>query len=534
MKLMKTERGGEILDRQELDAKITELSKTILSYCVSRTSNRQDAEDLAQNMILEIMKSSQNIRDDKAFYGFMWSVAGNVYRQWYKKKLRVNECELTGDVHDDTGEMDLLAEKNTDICLLRRELSLLSGKYRRATILYYLENKSCAEISNLLSVSESMVKYLLFKSRKILKEGMNMERNYGEQSYRPKKLMLLYMGEGPNQYWSLIDGNKIRQNILWACYNDRLTEDEIALQIGVSLPYIEGDLKKLTEAELLDRDGNFYRTNIIILTEDLKKETASKLQPLQAEIADKIQRFIDANSDAVRSIGFCGSDMSQNSLKWQLTCMILQYAFSRAADSLFAPGKVPVTAFGEHAYVWGAEHVSGGFNCCNITAEERHTDISMYFMDWVADPQTNHNDFYSNINFVKMYAKLARGLATEPNEYEQEIVSELIRRGYAYKKDGRILVTMPTYTISELDELREMLRHVIDETGALFEQINKTIADVLRNHAPAHLKKQVEAIAGMCLFSDAAYVPASMMNKSGYLSTDWDANENATSYVVLN
>ena len=91
-----------------------------------------------------------------------------------------------------------------------------------------------------------------------------MERSYGEQSYNPKSLNILYMGEGPNHYWNLVSGSRIRQNILWACYNDRLTEDEIALQIGVSLPYIEDDLRQLTETWLLQKDGNYYKTNIII------------------------------------------------------------------------------------------------------------------------------------------------------------------------------------------------------------------------------------------------------------------------------
>ena len=52
------------------------------------------------------------------------------------------------------------------LTLLRRELGLLHKEYRHAVILYYVENKSCLEISRLLGISESMVKYLLFKSRK--------------------------------------------------------------------------------------------------------------------------------------------------------------------------------------------------------------------------------------------------------------------------------------------------------------------------------------------------------------------------------
>ena len=185
------------MGKHELDLKIAEVSKSILSFCMTRTATQQEAEDLAQNILLELITASGNIRDERAFYGFMWSVAGNVYKQWYKKKLTIRECELMENIEDSSSELIDICEDNSDIYLLRRELALLSEKYRRATILYYFENKSCAEISELLSTSESMVKYLLFKSRKILRGGMNMERSYGEQSYNPKNLNLMYMGERP-------------------------------------------------------------------------------------------------------------------------------------------------------------------------------------------------------------------------------------------------------------------------------------------------------------------------------------------------
>ena len=306
------------MDKHELNKKITEVSKSILSYCITRTSNQHEANDLAQDIILEILKSSQNIRDENAFYGFMWSVAGNVYKQWYRKKCNIRECELADNIFDEKDEINDIIDDSSDVYLLRRELTLLMAKYRRATILYYLENKSCSEISQSLSISESMVKYLLFKSRKILKEGMDMERNYGEQSYNPKCLNLMYMGEGPNKYWQLINENKIRQNILWACYNESLTEESIALQIGVSLPYIEDDIKTLTDTWLLEKKGNYYRTNIIILTEEFSNEKATKLLPIQKEIADKVKCFIDANETAVRKIGFQGDGITLNSLKWHM------------------------------------------------------------------------------------------------------------------------------------------------------------------------------------------------------------------------
>ncbi|MBQ4604121.1 MAG: RNA polymerase sigma factor, partial [Clostridia bacterium] len=204
------------MEKNELNQKIAEVSKSVLSYCLARTSNTQDAEDLAQEILLKIMTSAQNLRNDEAFYGFMWAVAGNVFKDWLRKKSRHRNAELTEIDATENFDFEKL-DNESDIFLLRRELALLNEKHRKATVLYYINNKSCAEIAQILSVSENMVKYLLFKSRKILKEGMNMERNYGEQSYNPKGLEIQFLGNGNNRYWQL--GRRIvPQNILFACY----------------------------------------------------------------------------------------------------------------------------------------------------------------------------------------------------------------------------------------------------------------------------------------------------------------------------
>lgn len=146
--------------------KITEVSKTIFSYFMAKTKTRADAEDLSQDILCELIKSLNSIRDDRAFYSFMWAVAGNVYKQWCRKKAKSSTVELIDDISE---EIDYEFGCESDIYILRRELTLLSEKYRRATILYYIDGKSCSEIASVLDISESMVKYLLFKSRKILK-----------------------------------------------------------------------------------------------------------------------------------------------------------------------------------------------------------------------------------------------------------------------------------------------------------------------------------------------------------------------------
>lgn len=76
------------MKKQELDTRITETAKALLSYCRVRTASSFEAEDLAQDIIVEIYKSVDNLRNEEAFYSFMWAVAGNVYKQWCKNKVK--------------------------------------------------------------------------------------------------------------------------------------------------------------------------------------------------------------------------------------------------------------------------------------------------------------------------------------------------------------------------------------------------------------------------------------------------------------
>ena len=125
------------MEKQDLDLKITEAARVIRSYCIARTSSQMEAEDLAQDIILEIYKSAANIRSSEAFYGFMWSVAGNVYRQWAKRKARRKECELVESACEQVWPEDApedVGETESD------EKNLLRGLIMSAANVIYLNN----------------------------------------------------------------------------------------------------------------------------------------------------------------------------------------------------------------------------------------------------------------------------------------------------------------------------------------------------------------------------------------------------------
>lgn len=520
------------MDKQELDAKVEEIAKALLSYCSARTSNHFEAEDLAQDIILEIYKSSSNIRNVDAVYGFMWAVAGNVYKQWCKNKARSKECEMTDNLPD---VAEPLAEDDSTLYLLRRELTLLSEKYRKAVVLYYIENQSCSEISNRLSISESMVKYLLFKSRQILKEGMNMERNYGQLSYNPKGLSLLFWGNGANRYYHLCD-SKISQNILFACYNDKLSAEQISLEIGVSLPYMEDKLAELCEYELLKKDGNRYYTNIVIFTRDFSKEVNNKTTQLREKIADMLTDAVTKYEKDVRAIGFSGADMSGNAFAWQMVSFIL---YRSVIEILQNKIKVvyPKDKFGTECFIWGAEigeqtswESEFGFGISNVV---NSAGDYVQFMDFPINGEMVQHYCFNRQNVTNVFLDIAKGNTELFSDNDKALAADMVRKGYVISNDEGLFVNAPVFTKEQHDALKNIFADTAAQIADEAEKLMETVTKILKDHIPVHLKKLAKDMAYLRLFEDAISAPVAILYDRKYLLPYNGNGILPTTYVIL-
>ncbi len=516
------------MTENELHEKITEISKTIFSYCMAKTPSREEAEDLSQDILFELLKSAENIRDDRAFYAFMWGVAGNVYKQWYRKKLKNNTCELTDDI---PAEENFTEEDRGDIYLLRRELALLSEKYRRATILYYIEGLSCSKISSALAISESMVKYLLFKSRKILKEGMSMERNLGELSYNPKTLIPMYSGQGPNQFTQFMQ-SKIRQNIVSACYNDALTIQQISLETGIPLPYLDDEIRELEGKQIIIRDGNHYKSNVIVITSECADEIERAVTKYHEQITDKLMAFLSDKLNEYKNFDFVGNDFSDNTLRWQLATILFRMICGvDCGDTIDAPK----TGWGESAYLWCVEKLSEKhiFSYCGV--DDKHGN-SLYFFDYWKDRKGkgDHHDFYGNERYINIFCDICRGKKMTLSEYDLEAVAEMIKKGYVIKEDEIYRATVPVYTLEQyLTIVNKVKKFISDELASIVREMDKTAATILSSHTPKHLQEQVVGIAAMDKFVNAVCIPATILMDRQVLSTAWHPLEMPTTYVVL-
>lgn len=524
------------MKKQELNEKISEISKTIFSFCMARTKKREDAEDLAQEILLEIMKSAESLRNDAAFYGFMWSTASNVYKSRYRKKQKNTECEFDEAMEqmlpDETDDYVVLFEDNNDIYLLRRELSLLSKKYRDATILYYIENKSCEEIASLLSISESMVKYLLFKSRKILKEGLTMERKLGKLSYNPKTLSPMYSGTGPNKFYGFMN-KKIRQNIVAACYNDLLTPEQISLETGIPLPYLDEDIEELTEKNILRREGARYKTNIVIITAECIAEIERNAASTHAVIAEKMQAFIQNAMQSYKDIGFIGANFSENTLRWQLLTLLVRAIMSMKLKS--AEFSKPQTAWGDHAHIWLAETAEESESVFAYSGMSGKNGDTILFLDYLPAQKGDHHDFYGNERYTNILLDIARGKQDAFSEYDLEAIALMIQNGYVTKDGEKFRTTLPVYQNAEWESAMKIAQDFAkSELLPLIETLDEFAEKILRDHTPRHLHENIPAIAALDRFTRITAMPVRMLVEKGILSTAYHPLEMPTTFIIQN
>ncbi len=497
------------MDNTERREKIAQMSQSIFQYCLSRTSSYQESEDLSQEIILALFESIENLRDEKAFYGFIWRTADNILKGWYRGRDKRHTSELDEAIPDNCWEkLEEQAYENEQLRLMTRELSLLNSSYRRVMVAYYVDGLSVRDISGKFSLSQSMVKYLLFQSRKRIQEGVNMERTFGELSYKPVSLELVFWG-GKNNYWGKFD-SRLRQNIMMACYYSKQNEEQIALQLGVPTAYLEDDIRELVKYGLLTEKNGFYQTNVPIVTNEIFAEIRKANNCAVKSIAESIRSAVDEMMDKVRSIGFYGSDMPDNRLRWMLTSLILHLAYIDMSMGE-QPLDFPTDVFGDECFRFFAEKSPS--DPYSVGTSVMWSDYGMIlFWDVLINGERLH-PYMTNARVDMLCSLVTRQPETDT---EKLVCAELVKHGLAVHTDEGIKPNFPCFTREQGDELND----IIQSTGhSICQDILSradSVRDILIDHTPSHLSDYVSKMALLLFYRETEEVTQSLC-ESGWL-----------------
>jgi len=141
-------------------------SDRIFGFVLKLVRDKELAEDLVQDVYEKLWKKKDVVEADKA-KSYLYTSAYNAVVDWSRREKLKNNVSASNEVaeQDHSGELKALIDEGLErLNLLQKQLILLRD----------YENYSYAEIGEITSLSESMVKVTLFRARKELKEFITL------------------------------------------------------------------------------------------------------------------------------------------------------------------------------------------------------------------------------------------------------------------------------------------------------------------------------------------------------------------------
>lgn len=333
-------KGGEITmpeSKKFIDEFTADYTEKLFYFCLKKTGNSFEAEDLASDIALNIISALRKGVIPDNLSAWVWQIARNRYSKWAERKHRRNNSVYASDI----GDFEIADEQNTenellhseDLSLLRRELAFISADYRNIIIAFYIEDKKISDIAKTLSLPKGTVTTKLYRARNILKEGMSMAREFGTRSYKPENVDFSASGPQPSGLpWRAVQRN-VPKNILLEASNNPSTLEELAIALGIALPYMEEEVNLLVNATLLKKlDDGRYITDFYIASAECQQKIYDVLCKDSAKRSAIINDIIDSSLPLMRECRIAPDKMSDNDIKWWASMMIPHIIADRIAD----------------------------------------------------------------------------------------------------------------------------------------------------------------------------------------------------------
>ena len=135
-------------------------------FCRAISGNLQDAEDLIQDTILNVMESLENIKDQGAFKSYLFSVASNLNKM--KLRRRKFNASFSSDELAQIVDLSQNPEQIADFKIVYEKMLMLPTKVSETLILYHISDLSLEEIQKIQGGSLSGVKMRLKRGRENL------------------------------------------------------------------------------------------------------------------------------------------------------------------------------------------------------------------------------------------------------------------------------------------------------------------------------------------------------------------------------
>jgi RNA polymerase sigma factor (sigma-70 family) len=150
---------------------VTEHWRFVYTMCLSQVGHTADAEDLTQEVFMQVAHDLADLREPDKFLPWLRQVARNVCRMWQRRQRPTPESlDTIAEVDDPTAAARFRRAELAEI--VRRMLAQVSPKSREVLALHYLAGYSEAETAVALGLSSATVKSRLREGREQAKQKL--------------------------------------------------------------------------------------------------------------------------------------------------------------------------------------------------------------------------------------------------------------------------------------------------------------------------------------------------------------------------
>jgi RNA polymerase sigma-70 factor (ECF subfamily) len=144
-------------NKQDFTNLIQENKRIIFKICNTYCTNKNDRDDLAQEIVYELWRSYKNFDAQYKFTTWMYRVALNVAISFYRKeKKAIGTIVLNETLIDVEDQSEISEETETNFTLMHAFIAELKV-IDKSIMLLYLDSKSYREIAEITGLTETNV-----------------------------------------------------------------------------------------------------------------------------------------------------------------------------------------------------------------------------------------------------------------------------------------------------------------------------------------------------------------------------------------
>ncbi|MGO1469232.1 MAG: RNA polymerase sigma factor [Tissierella sp.] len=141
----------------------------LLKTCFLMIKDEKEAEDIVQETFIKIFKYIKNFQENSSLYTWIYKILQNTIIDKSRKLILTVPYE-DYTVSEENIEEIIIDKENKE--LLKENLKQINFIYRQVLILFYFDDFSIKEISEILDEKEGTVRSKLSRGRKILGENL--------------------------------------------------------------------------------------------------------------------------------------------------------------------------------------------------------------------------------------------------------------------------------------------------------------------------------------------------------------------------